>query len=85
MPVGIGFAERLLEVVDSGRRTATYKLALLLAILDLRALQCDKAGLAPTELHTRDLAEEVAKLYWPQLTPFRPESSNEAIDLCQIT
>jgi hypothetical protein len=30
---GVGFAERLLEVIDSGRRTATYKLALLIALL----------------------------------------------------
>ena len=36
-PVNAGFAERLLEVIDSGRRTATYKLALLLAMLDLCA------------------------------------------------
>jgi hypothetical protein len=28
---GVGFAGRLLEIIDSGRRTATYKLALLLA------------------------------------------------------
>lgn len=30
-----GFAERLLEVIDSGRRTAAYKLALLIVLLDL--------------------------------------------------
>jgi hypothetical protein len=40
-PVNAGFAERLLEVIDSGRRTATYKLALLLALLDLYALHAD--------------------------------------------
>ena len=31
-PLNAGFAERLLEVIDSGRRTATYKLALLLPL-----------------------------------------------------
>ena len=37
LPVNAGFAERLLEVIDSGRRIATYKLAVLLALLDLCA------------------------------------------------
>jgi hypothetical protein len=82
---GTGFAERLLEVVDSGRRTATYKLALLLAILDLCTLRSDADGRAPAELTTRDLAEQVADLYWPQVAPFRREGSPEAVDLRQIT
>ena len=80
---GTGFAERLLEVVDSGRRTATYKLALLLALLDLCALRSDADGRAPTELTTRDLAEQVANLYWPQVAPFRDGSPN-AVNLRQI-
>jgi len=62
-----GFAERLLEVIDSGRRTATYKLALLLALVDLCARHSDHEGRSPSELHTRDLAEQVAELYWPQV------------------
>ena len=82
---GTGFAERLLEVIDSGRRTATYKLALLLAILDLCSLRSDADGFAPTDLTTRDLAEQVASLYWMQVAPFRLEASSEALDLRQIT
>jgi hypothetical protein len=34
---GAGFADGLLEVIDSGRRTATRKLVLLIALLDLCA------------------------------------------------
>jgi len=41
-----GFAERLLEVIDSGRRTATYKLALLMALLELCARRSDAQGRA---------------------------------------
>ena len=82
---GTGFAERLLEVVDSGRRTATYKLALLLAILDLCSLRSDADGFAPTTLTTRDLAEQVASLYWAQVAPFRLEASSESLELRQIT
>jgi hypothetical protein len=44
-PVSAGFAERLLEVTDSGRRTTTYKLAVLLVVLDLCARHSDaRAG-----------------------------------------
>lgn len=41
------FAERLLEVIDSGRRTATYKLALLMALLDLCARRSGLDGRRP--------------------------------------
>jgi hypothetical protein len=62
----VGFAERLLEVIDSGRRVATYKLALLLALLDLCARHGDAAGWTPALLYIRDIAEQVAALYWPR-------------------
>jgi hypothetical protein len=52
-----GFAERLLEVIDSGRRTATYKLALLLALLDLCARRGGLDGRPPRVLYTREIAE----------------------------
>jgi hypothetical protein len=81
----VGFAERLLEIIDSGRRTATYKLALVLALLDLCARLSDEEGRAPTELRTRDVAEEVASLYWPQVMPFRLDGSDAAPELRQIT
>lgn len=79
-----GFAERLLEVIDSGRRTATYKLALLLALLDLCGRHSDAAGRAPRLLYTRDIAEQVAVLYWPQVTPYLVPGSGNAVELRQI-
>jgi hypothetical protein len=82
---GAGFAERLLEVIDSGRRTATYKLALLMALLDLCARDSDADGLAPGLLRTRDIAEHVAALYWPQVIPYRPPDTDAAVELRQIT
>ena len=48
-----GFAERLLELIDSGRRTATYKLALLMALLDLCARRGDAAARPPSVLGGR--------------------------------
>jgi hypothetical protein len=80
----VGFAERLLEVIDAGRRTATYKLALLLALLDLCARQSGADGRAPRLLHTRDVAEQVAGLYWPQVIPYRLPDLDAAVELRQI-
>jgi 5-methylcytosine-specific restriction endonuclease McrA len=78
-----GFAERLLELIDSGRRTATYKLALLMALLDLCARRGDAAGRPPSVLYTREIAERVAAIYWPQVMAYR--RGPETIQLRQIT
>lgn len=78
-----GFAERLLAVIDEGRRTATYKLATLLALMDCCAEQTTRDGRAPTEISTRAIARRVALLYWPQLRPFPIESGS--VQLRQIT
>ena len=51
------------RVIDSGRRADTYKLALLIALLDLCARHGDADGRAPRLLYTRDIAEQVAVLY----------------------
>ena len=77
------FAERLLAVIDEGRRTATYKLAVLLALMDCCAEGASPAGLAPTAIPTRVIARHVARLYWPQLRPFPTEAGPVA--LRQIT
>ena len=47
-----GFAERLLAVIDEGRRTATYKLAVLLALMDCCAEGATPEGKTPTEIAT---------------------------------
>ena len=78
-----GFAERLLAVIDEGRRTATYKLALLVALTEC----CAEAGAAPGNrrltLSTRTIAEGVARVYWRQLRPF--QITDRVIQLRQIT
>jgi len=53
--------ERLLRVIDEGRRTATYKLALVAALIDAAALT-SAASTVPTQL----IAERVLALYYPQ-------------------
>ena len=77
------FAERLLEVIYSGRRAATYKLGLLMALLDLCARRGGLDGRAPDVLYTREIAERVAAIYWPQTMPYR--RGPVVIELRQIT
>ncbi len=78
------FAERLLQVVDEGRRTATYKLALLTALIDACAAGSAPDGRAPATLHTRVLARHVLRLYLPQVRGYLgPDGA--VLDLRQIT
>lgn len=66
----IGFGEKLLSLLDEGRFTATYKYAVLLALLDLCMENASKDGGAPSSFTTWQLAKKVAELYWPQCIPF---------------
>jgi hypothetical protein len=78
-------AERLLQVIDEGRRTATYKLALLTALIDACAADSDAAGRAPTQLHTRQIARQVLRLYLPHARAYLAEPASEPVTLRQIT
>ena len=64
------WAQLLLTILDEGRRTATYKLAVLLALIDCCALSADSQGRAPSRVPVRDLAVRVLELYWPQVRPY---------------
>ena len=66
----LAFTQLVLQLLDEGRRHATYKLAVLLALLDTCAASGDDAGRAPSQISTRDLARSVARLYWTQVRPF---------------
>ncbi len=78
------FAERLLQVIDEGQRTATYKLALLLALIDACADQAGEDGRAPDAIHTRVVARHVLRLYLPQ-TRLYLAGDGQAHQLRQIT
>lgn len=70
----LAFTQRLLSLLDEGRRTATYKLAVVLALIDCCAVHSDASGRAPDAISTRDLATRVAELYWPQVRPHETAS-----------
>jgi 5-methylcytosine-specific restriction endonuclease McrA len=66
----IGFAERILELLDEGRYTATYKYAVLLALIDVCLEHTQNCGAPPESLTTRQLADKIVELYWPHSVPF---------------
>jgi hypothetical protein len=71
----IGFAEKVLELLEEGRYTATYKYAVLLALIDL-CLELTEASGAPTEMvTTRQLADKIVEIYWPHTLPFAGHSA----------
>ena len=66
----IAFAERLLELLDRGVFTATYKYAVLLGLLDLVIENMSVSGAPPRQLTTLQLAEKVLTTYWGHTLPY---------------
>jgi hypothetical protein len=66
----IALAERVLEVLAEGSFSATYKFALLTAMLDLCIENTSAHGAPPTTLTTRQLAAKVLELYWNHAVPY---------------
>lgn len=70
-PLALG--QRIVAVLESGRRTATYKLATLMALIDhcIENLPDDPEEELPVPF--ADLAERVLEIYWRQVRPFDGE------------
>jgi hypothetical protein len=66
----IGFAERVLELLEEGRYTATYKYAVLLALIDVCLERTQASGAPPDVITTRQLADKIVEIYWPHTVPF---------------
>ena len=66
----IGFAEKILELLDEGRYTATYKYAVLLALIDVCLERTQASGAPPEMVTTRQLAEKIVEIYWPHTMPY---------------
>ena len=67
-PLELG--QRLVAVLESGRRVATYKLASLIALLDYAVEHLPAEPDAALAVPVRDLAERVIEIYWLQVLPF---------------
>jgi 5-methylcytosine-specific restriction endonuclease McrA len=61
----IRFAEKILELLGEGRFVATYKFAVLLALMDLCFEKYAASEIAPDAITTRQLAQKVIEIYWP--------------------
>lgn len=61
----IALAERILELLAHGDKAATYKYALLLALLDWALENHPRLG-ENRDLTTRELALRIIALYWRQ-------------------
>jgi 5-methylcytosine-specific restriction endonuclease McrA len=70
---GIGvvrFAEKCMALLEEGRFVATYKFAVLLALMDLCLEGSLESGAAPESVTTEQLAEKIVELYWPQTSDY---------------
>lgn len=80
----IAFAEKLLSLLDQGRFVATYKFAVLLALVDACLASTLPGGEAPREVTAGQLAERVVELYWRHTAPFDtrtgPAAAGAAVD-----
>ena len=71
----IRLAERLIQLLGRGGFTATYKYAVLIALMDLCMELTSATGLPPDMITTRQLAEKVIALYWPHCAPYEDTGS----------
>jgi hypothetical protein len=67
-PLELG--QRVVGIIETGRRTATYKLAVLSALIDYCVEHFPEKAAAPLDVPLDDLADRVIKLYWRQVMPF---------------
>src|SRR6266513_2995788 len=73
-PDPVAFAEKLLSLLDTGRKTATYKFATLMALIDLCVEQSADEW-AEVELSAREVGRRVFDLYWRQAVPYTSDES----------
>jgi len=86
-PLELG--QRLVAVLESGRRVATYKLATLIALLDFAVEHLPEQPDSGLAVPVRNLAERVIEIYWPQVLPFEgaelKQSTQPAASILQQT
>lgn len=80
----LAWTQLLLDVLQEGRKTATYKLAVLLALIDSCVIGTDATGRPPDVISTRDLAERVLEIYWRQVRSY-PRGAGGDVVLRQST
>lgn len=62
--------QRVVAILETGLRTATYKLATLRALINFAIGHVPEDADEPVAVPLTDLAHRVLELYWPQVRPF---------------
>jgi diadenosine tetraphosphate (Ap4A) HIT family hydrolase len=78
------FLQRVLALLHEGRKVATYKPALLLALIDACARR-GVTGPEPITIPVTELAELVIESYWPQVRPYGDDLPEQWYRLRQAT
>ena len=60
---------RVLDVLSRGRKTESYKFAVLVALIDLVMEGVDDGGRPPTQVSGEHLLDRVTELYWRETLP----------------
>ena len=79
-PLALG--RRIIEILQSGRKTSTYKLAVLQALIDCCMERVPEDQHARVDVPLDELTDRVIELYWPQT---RPLAWNEGRPLRQAS
>ena len=66
----IAFLKNIQRLFEEGDFTATYKYALLMALIEIAVERGDNSG-AALSISKRSLGEKFAEYYWPQTLPFK--------------
>lgn len=71
------FAEKLLGLLDAGRYTATYKFAVLIALIDECVESVDDQGHPPARVSGLRIGTRVLGLFWPQAIAYRAGAGDD--------
>lgn len=77
-PDPLALGQRIVAILETGARTATYKLATLTALIDhcVENLPADPA--AELAVPVQDLARRVVETYWRQVLPFEGQELRQS-------
>jgi hypothetical protein len=67
-PLAVG--QRIIEILETGKKTSTYKLATLHALIDCCIERVPDNSADAVAIPLNDLTLRVMELYWPQTYPF---------------
>jgi hypothetical protein len=65
----ITLASRVVTLFETGRRESTYKLATMMAIIDI-CVEADEAGDGTLAVPVNEIVHRLIAYYWPQARPF---------------